>query len=305
MLAYIARRVLQTIPILIGVSLVVFLLLRAKGDPVDLMLPPEATQADREAYSQAYGLDKPTYVQYGLFIWKAVQGDFGESLSFGRPAGGLVMSRLPASLKLAGSAVLLAVIVSIPLGILAAVWRDTIFDYLVMSIVVLAQSVASFWLAMLLILVFGVYLKLLPVAGSGTIQHLILPTLSLAPFLAALITRLVRSGMLEVLGQDYIRTARAKGLAERTILTRHALKNVLIPVITVVGMNIAWLIGGAIIIEVIFSWPGVGSLILDAINRRDYHLVMTGVMVVATGFAVVLLVVDIVYAYVDPRIRYS
>jgi peptide/nickel transport system permease protein len=299
----IARRLAQAAVALIAVLLVVFVCLLATGDPVEMLVPPDATEADKARIRQAYGLDRPLLYQFGAFVWRAAQGDFGRSFFSDRPALGLVFERLPASVELAVASTLIAIIVGVPLGIVAAVSRGTFVDQLVMGVALLGQSVASFWLALMLILLFGVTLQWLPVSGRFGGASLVLPAVALSVWLLALLARLTRSEMLEALGQDYIRTARAKGLGAAAVLARHALGNTLIPLVTVTGVSLGWQLGGAVVIEAVFAWPGLGTTLLEAVLRRDYPVVLAGVAVLSTVFVVINLVVDVLYVYIDPRIR--
>jgi ABC-type dipeptide/oligopeptide/nickel transport system permease component len=296
-------RLVQTPLALVAVLLVVFLCLASTGDPVDMLAPPEATPADREQIRQAYGLDQPAIVQFGVFLTRAVRGDFGRSFFKGKPALDLVLERFPASLQLALASTVIALLVGVPLGIIAAVRRGTWLDQGAMALALLGQSVASFWLALMLILVFSVNLHWLPVSGYQGLQYLVLPSVALSVWLLALLARLTRSGMLEVLSEDYVRTARAKGLRNWVVLTRHALRNTLIPLVTMTGLSLGWQLGGALVIESVFAWPGLGLLLLESVLRRDYPVVLAGITLLATVFIVLNLVVDLLYVYVDPRIR--
>ena len=304
MIRFIVVRLLQAIPAWIGMTMVVFALMQFLGDPTVVMLPPDASEVNRAAFRAAYGLDQPVYVQYWRFLLHVAQGDFGKSISYHEPATRVFLSRLPATVQLSLAAMILATIVAIPAGIVAAVKRNSIYSYLSMGFVLLGQSIATFWLGMMLILIFAVNLKIFPVSGYGTPLHLVLPAITLAAWLLGLLARMTRSELLEVLGQDYVRTARAKGLAEPVVVAKHALKNVLIPIVTLIGLQFAHLFGGAIMTEVVFAWPGIGTLIMDAIFKRDYPVVLVSVSMVATIFIAINLVVDILYSYIDPRIRY-
>ena len=288
---------------LVAVLLVVFVCLLATGDPVEMLVPPDATEADKARIRRAYGLDQPLFFQFGAFLWRAAQGDFGRSFFSDRPALGLVAERLPASVELAVASTLIAIIAGVPLGIVAAVRRGTFVDQIVMAVALLGQSVASFWLALMLILLFGVTLQWLPVSGRLDWPSVLLPSVALSVWLLALLARLTRSEMLEVLTQDYIRTARAKGLATTAILARHALRNALIPLVTVTGVSLGWQLGGAVVIEAVFAWPGLGTTLLEAVLRRDYPVVLAGVAVLSAVFVVINLVVDVLYVCIDPRIR--
>lgn len=300
---YLVRRLLLALLVLFGVSFVVFLILHLTGDPTLLLLPPDATAEEIQRFRQVMGFNDPVLVQYARFLRGAVQGDFGASLRHGEPAFALVLERLPATLELAGAALLVALCLAIPAGIISAVRRNTVLDYVTTVIALLGQSMPTFWLGIMLILVFSVQFSLLPSSGRGALEHLVLPAITLGLFTAARITRLTRSGMLEVLGQDYIRTARAKGVGERPVIWKHALKNASIPIVTIVGIELGTLLGGAVITETIFAWPGVGRLSVQAIFNRDYPVVQAAVFLLASTFVLVNLIVDIAYMYLDPRIR--
>lgn len=304
--AYIRRRLLQSIVVVWGVSVLVFFLLRlAPGDPVTLLLAETATPEQIDAAREKWGLNEPIPVQYMVFLGRALQGDLGDSLFFKEPAIEVLMERMPATLQLSAVALLFSLSVAIPVGMLSALKRDTIWDYLGTGLAMLGQAIPPYWLGIMLILVFSVGLGWFPTSGRGTIWHLVLPAITLGSVLMALITRLVRSGMLDVLGEDYIRTARAKGLQERRVIVRHALRNILIPLVTVVGLQLGALFGGAVITESIFAWPGVGRLALQAINARDYPMVQASVLFISVVYVFLNLAVDILYVYLDPRIRYE
>lgn len=288
-----------------GVSLVTFGLLFATGDPAALLLPLDATQQERDQVRERLGLNDPILVQYGRFLAGAVRGDFGRSIRQSEPALSLVIERLPATLELTLAAMAIAVLVAVPSGLIAAAWRGTIVDQAAMFVALLGQSIPSFWLGIMLLLFFSVQLELLPPFGRGSWQNLILPAVTLAMYSMARTARLVRSGLIDVLGQDYIRTARAKGLSEALVLRRHALRNALLPVVTVLGLDLAHLIGGAIIVETIFAWPGVGRLAVSSIGGRDYPVVQAAVFLVAVAYTVVNFLVDVLYAYLNPRVRFG
>jgi len=304
MKSYILRRVWQAALVLFGVSVVVFMILHLTGDPAALLLPPDATADDVARFRKAMGFDDPWIVQYGRFLKGALQGNFGESLRHGEPAMPLVLERLPATFQLAGAGLLLALCLAIPAGIVSAVKRNTIVDYFSTVVALLGQAMPTFWLGIMLILVFSVRLNWLPSSGRGDLQHLILPAVTLGLFTTARITRLTRSGMLEVLGQDYIRTARAKGVSEKPVVWKHALKNASIPIVTIIGIEVGTLLGGSIITETIFAWPGVGRLSVQAIFNRDYPVVQAAVFILASTFVVLNFVVDLAYTWLDPRIRF-
>lgn len=300
---FLVRRLAQSLVVLLGVSFVVFFILHLTGDPAAVLLPPEASAEDIARFREAMGFNDPVLVQYGRFLSGALRGDFGESIRHGEPAFALVVERMPATFELAGAALLLALALSIPIGILSAVRRNTLVDYVSTVFALLGQSMPTFWLGIMLILFFSVSMNLLPSSGRGTFQHLILPAVTLGLFTTARITRLTRSGMLEVLSQDYIRTARAKGVSDPPVVWKHALKNAAIPIVTIVGIELGTLLGGSVITETIFAWPGVGRLSVQAIYNRDYPVVQASVFLLATTFVVVNLLVDMAYTYLDPRIR--
>ena len=304
MTSYLVRRGWQSGLVLLGVSFVVFLILHLTGDPALLLLPPDSTAEDIAKFRRAMGFDDPWPVQYLRFLKGAVRGDFGESVRHGEPAMGLVVERLPATFELAGAGLLIALSLAIPAGIVSAVRRNTVVDYVSTVVALLGQAMPTFWLGIMLILVFSVRLSWLPSSGRGDIEHLILPAITLGLFTTARITRLTRSGMLEVLGQDYIRTARAKGVGEPPVVWKHALKNASIPIVTIVGIELGTLLGGSVITETIFAWPGVGRLSVQAIFNRDYPVVQAAVFLLASTFVIVNFLVDIVYTYLDPRIRF-
>lgn len=300
---YVVGRILQAIPTLLGVTVIVFLLLQLSGDPASILLPMDASDADRAAFRAAYGLDRPIPVQYVNYLGQLAQGDFGTSFAFQESALNVVLRRLPATLELALAATLLANLIAIPAGIIAALKRGTLFDRGLMALVLVGQSIPTFWLGMMLALVVAVQFQLVPVSGRGGLTHLILPAVTLAVWLIALLARVTRSEMLDVLNNDYVRTARAKGMSEKVVITSHALRNALPPIVTVIGLQFGGLLGGAVMTETVFAWPGVGTLILDSISKRDYPVVMTGILVVAGAFIVINLALDLLYGSLDPRIK--
>ncbi|MCL5075505.1 MAG: ABC transporter permease [Chloroflexi bacterium] len=300
---YLAQRLVYSLVTLLVVSMVVFVVTRLSGDPVRLMLPIEATQADVEEFRHRLGLDRPLLVQYGDFLWKAMRGDLGESLRFHQPALTVIVERLPATAQLALAAILFALIIAFPAGIISATKQGSLLDHAVRGIALLGQALPAYWVGIMLIIVFAVQLHWLPAAGGGSLKHLVLPGVTLGLWPTARISRVLRSSMLEVLGQDYVRTARGKGLRERSVILAHAMRNALLPVITVIGLSFGLILGGAIITETVFAWPGVGRLLLDAVYQRDYPLVQAIVLFFATIFLIINLVVDLLYAYLDPRIR--
>jgi len=301
---YVLTRAGYSVFVLWGALTIIFIAIRiVPGDPASLMVGTSGTEEDVAALNRRLGLDDPLPTQYVQYLGDAVRLDFGESLWLNRPVGEEVAGRIAATSRLAAVAVVLALLVSFPLGMIAALKRRTPVDGAISIVSLIGQSVPSFWLGIMLILVFARQLRLLPSAGSQTWQHLVLPAITLALPLVGVLTRLVRSGMLDVLYEDYIRTARAKGLRPNVVLSRHALRNMLIPVITVVGLQIGNLLGGAVIVETVFGWPGIGRLLVDAIAKRDYPLVQAAILLITATFIAINLIVDLSYGYLDPRIR--
>ncbi len=284
-------------------SVVVFALVHFSGDPVLLMVSPDAPPDVVATMRQALGFDRPLYEQFARYLGNAAHGDLGMSLRMNRPVISLILERLPATLQLTLAALVIAVLVAIPAGIVSAVKRGTVVDRLAMAGAVAGQAVPIFWLALLLIALFGVRLRWLPVYGSGSLAHYVLPAVSLSTIIMGRLARLVRSCMLEVLGQDYVRTARAKGLGESRVLAVHALRNASIPIVTLLGLQFAQLLGGAVVTETIFAWPGIGRLVVEAIFNRDFPVVQGVVLVVSLIFVAVNVLVDLSYAVLDPRIR--
>jgi ABC-type dipeptide/oligopeptide/nickel transport system permease component len=303
MKTFLLRRLAQSLVVLFGVSFVVFAILYLTGDPALVLLPPDASAADVQRFREQMGFNDPFLVQYGRFLKGALQGDFGQSIRHGEPAFGLVVERMPATFELAGAALLLALCLAIPAGIVSAVRRNSPLDYVATVVALFGQSLPTFWLGIMLILLFSVQFHLLPSSGRGTLEHLILPAVTLGLFTTARITRLTRSGMLEVLDQDYIRTARAKGVNDPPVVWKHALKNAAIPIVTLLGLQFAQLLGGAVVTETIFAWPGIGRLVVEAIFNRDFPVVQGVVLVVSLIFVTVNLLVDLAYAALDPRVR--
>ena len=303
MLEFVARRLLHTALVTVGVVTLVFVALRLSGDPAASMLPGDASVDELRDLRHALGLDRSVPVQYVAFLRDAVRGDFGESIRHQQPAFGLVLERLPATLELAFAALLLAVVVALPLGIVAALYRGRVVDVVAMGFAVVGQATPYFWMGIMLILVVSVELAWLPTSGRGDWRHLILPAVTLGTHFAAAIARLTRTAMLEVLGQQFVTTARAKGLGERRVVLAHALKNAAVPVVTLVGLQFGTLLGGAVVTETIFAWPGVGRLAVQSIFVRDYPVVQAGVLVLALVFVALNLLVDLLYGALDPRIR--
>ena len=305
MLQYIIKRLWHTVYVVIGISMISFFFIHLSGDPVLLMLPGDASDQEIEELREQLGFNDPLYVQYVRFASKAIRGDFGESLYYHVPVMELVIERLPASLELAVAAMVFALVLAVPIGIISAVRRGSMLDMGSMLGALLGLSMPHFWLGIMLMLLFSVHLGWLPTSGRGTMAHLIMPAVSLGLSLMAMFARLTRSVMLEVLSLDYIRTARAKGLREEIVISKHALKNALIPLVTVAGMQFGFLIGGTVIIETVFAWPGLGRLVIQAIFSRDYPLVQAIVFILSLLFVGMNLLVDILYVYLDPQISYS
>jgi peptide/nickel transport system permease protein len=303
MTAYVLRRLLLAVLVIFGVSVVTFFLTFLSGDPADLMLPPGATAEQMATFRHEWGFDDPIYVQYGRFLGGAVQGDLGTSLRHGQPALPLIAERLPATFELTLTAMVLAILVAIPLGVLSATHRGGPLDLLAMAVALIGQAVPNFWLAIMAILLFAVSLGWLPTSGRGSWLNLVMPAGVLAIGLMALLTRLTRSTMLDVLAEDYVRTARAKGLPGWAVLSRHALRNALIPLVTVVGLQFGYILGGAVVIETVFTWPGVGLFTIQAISNRDYPVVQASVLILSTAVVLINLGVDVLYGVLDPRIR--
>ena len=303
MRAYIAARVATAVLVVLGVSVVSFLLTFLSGDPAEIMLPPGATAQQIAKFRADWGFDDPLHVQYWRFLRRAVQGDFGNSLRHGQPSLPLIAARLPATLQLTVTAMLLAIVLAVPLGVLAATKRGGPIDLLAMGVALVGQSVPNFWLAIMMILVLSVSWGLLPTSGRGGIAHVVMPAIAIAINLMALLTRLVRTTMIEVLAEDYVRTGRAKGLHEVMVTARHALPNALIPLVTVIGLQFGFILGGAVVIETIFTWPGVGLFTIQAILNRDYPVVQACVFILATAVVLINLTVDLLYVWLDPRIR--
>ena len=296
-------RLLSSLGVLWAAVTVVFVLSRASGDPVAQLLPEDADPEQVAQMQATLGLDRPLIVQYLDFLVGLVRLDLGESLLYREPVTALILERIPATALLAGAALLITVVVAFVAGSIAAMRRGTAVDRTVMGAVLVGQSTPAFWVGILLVLLFGVQLRLLPAAGYGTLAHLVLPATTLAIFSVAVVARLLRTSLIEVLGQDHVRTARAKGAGELRVLTGHALRNASMPVITVLGLELGGLLGGAILTEQIFNWPGIGRLTIDAISFRDFPLVQGTVVLFAMTFIVVNLLVDLSYAIIDPRVR--
>jgi peptide/nickel transport system permease protein len=308
MMAYVVRRLLQTVIVILGVSVFAFGLMFLTGDPAEVRLGAGAdlmTAEEIQEYRERMGYDRPWYVQYLDFLGGAVRGDFGDSIRYHEPAFQVVMRRLPATAQLAVLALLISVIIGVPIGVVSATRPNTWLDYVTTFLALVGQSVPSFWLGIMLMLIFGVWLRWLPISGRGGWQNLLMPSFTLAAFSLARNMRLTRSSLLEVIQQDYVRTARSKGLTEYRVLFKHALRNALLPIVTMIGLQLGFLMAGSVITESIFAWPGVGRLIIEAIYNKDFPLIQAGVTTLAISFTLVNLIVDLLYAYIDPRVRYD
>ncbi|MCX4572023.1 ABC transporter permease [Streptomyces sp. NBC_01571] len=308
-----AVRLLRTVLVRLGTALLVllctatvsFFLVRLSGDPVKLLLPPDATAQQEAVLRGSLGLDRPLFTQYVDFLWGLPRLDFGNSLFYNEPVRTVLADRLPATLQLAAAALVVTLVIAIPAGIFAAMRRGRASDRGVMTMVLLGQSTPPFWVGILLILVFAVGLHALPASGYGTFAHLVLPAITLAVYSVAVVARLLRSSLIDVLSSDHIRTARAKGFGPLKIVLTHGLRNASLPVVTVIGLEVGSLLGGAILTEQVFSWPGVGQLTIEAISHRDFPLVQATVLLFAATFVVVNLLVDLSYSFLDPRVRTS
>jgi peptide/nickel transport system permease protein len=300
---FLLRRFIQLIVVLFGVSLVVFGIVRLTGDPVIILLGEAATPQAVAQMRVELGLDRPVYVQYLRFVANALRGDFGVSLRYQQSALSLFVERLPATLELTAAALLLALVIGLPIGVMASLRPQSIFDGAVRASALIGQAIPGFYLGLVAIIVFGAHYKLLPTGGRGTLAQLIMPAATLAAYQVAIVARFARGAMLEVLGEDFIRTARAKGLTRLRVITRHALRNALIPVVTILALQFGTLLSGAVVTETVFAWPGVGRLAVQAIYTRDFAVVQVTVMVTAVLFVVINLATDVLYVLLDPRIR--
>ena len=328
-----SRRIIGAIPVLLGISFLIFLLVHiAPGDPVSLLLGDDATPADIERTRHEWGLDRPLIVQYWDFLTRAVTGDFGKSLKFNEPVTKLVSERLPATLELAFAALCVAIMIAVPLGVYSAIRHNSLLDHAGMSVALIGVSLPNFWLGIMLIYFLGGQLNWLPVAGRieygievrsitglylldsvltgnyaafwSALQHLLMPAFTLGSALAAIVTRISRSSVLEVMRQDYVTTARAKGLSESTVIWRHILRNALITIVTILGLQLGALLSGSVITETVFSFPGIGDLLIQSISARDYKLTQVLILMFAVTYFVVNLLVDLLYSWIDPRIRF-
>jgi peptide/nickel transport system permease protein len=301
---YIVIRLVYALIALFAVSIIVFALARISGSPLDTMLPDDATEQDREQMKRAWGLDRPLHVQYVVYLNNALRGNFGDSIRWsGKTAEEMVLSRLPATLELAALALVVSIILALPIGVIAAVKKDSPVDYVGKIVALLGQSLPTFWLGIVLMWVFAVYLGWLPTSGRGGIQHMVLPAIALGWYQVAAIMRLTRSSMLEVLDSEFVKLARVKGVPEWKVIWKHSLRNAAVTPVTYFGLILGSFLAGSVAIETVFAWPGVGQLAIDALRSRDFPVVQTVVLFFALGYIVSNLLVDILYAYLDPRIR--
>lgn len=314
MLRYFIKRIIGLIPVLLCVSIVVFVITRViPGDPAAVMLGPQATNEAVEALRQGLGLEDPLLVQYGRFLLQLLKGDLGTSIAYHQPVLSLILNAFPNTVLLAVTALFIATVVAVPVGIISATKQYSIFDYISMTGALIGVSMPVYWLGLMLVLIFSIKLQFLPAIGMGdlskgigdVISHLVLPSIALSTIPMANFARITRSSMLEVIRQDYVRTARAKGLSELIVIGKHALKNALVPILTVMGMQISMMLSGAVLTETIFAWPGMGRLVVDAIEKRDFIMVQGSVMFLAVMFVIVNLIVDMLYVWVNPRISYD
>ncbi|MDQ0428120.1 peptide/nickel transport system permease protein [Planomicrobium stackebrandtii] len=302
---YLVQSMIKTIPVLLLITLIVFLLIRVTGDPVSLMLPETATEEERDSLRESMGLNEPLPIQYFSYLGDLMTGDFGDSFRYNTDALSLVLERLPATFELAIASMVVAIIISVPLGILSAVKRNSFFDLFITGGAVLGKAMPNFWLGIMLILFLSVTFQIFPVSGRGTLGHLVLPAITLGTGIAAEMTRLIRSSMLEILEQDFIRTARSKGLRESIIVNKHAFRNALIPVVTIMALQTATLVGGTLITETVFAWPGLGQLLVQSVNLRDMAVVQAATFIIAIFVILSNLLADLIYRFLDPRIKYE
>lgn len=305
MKSYLIRRVLQVIPVMFLITIIVFCLVYVAGDPVSMMLPLDAPPEQAAALRTALGVDRPLIVQYGSFLGRLMKGDFGDSFRYKSSALDIVLERIPATFELAFYSMIFATIIAIPMGVWSATRKNSILDLFITGVSVLGRAMPNFWLGIMLILVLSVNFKMLPVSGRGTWRHMVLPALSLGLAIAAEMTRLIRSSMLEILQQDFIKTAKSKGVKNFLVIYKHAFTNCLIPVITIMAVQISELLGGAFITEAVFAWPGIGQLIVQAVNGRDMAILQAAIFVVAVMVIIINFLADILYSIVDPRVKFK
>ncbi|WP_213990429.1 ABC transporter permease subunit [Sodalis sp. dw_96] len=305
MAKYILSRVVEVLIAVFGLVTIIFLVSRMLGDPVSLLLPQGASAADLQAMREQLGLQRPLLEQYLGFLRHVLSGDLGNSFFYQRPALQVVLERMPATLTLTSLSALFGLVIGCLAGLVAALYRNSVWEFLVLTLAMLGQATPAFWLAIMMILLFSVQLGWLPTGGTGSVLHLIMPTAVMSIFVAANIARLFRSSLLEVMGEDYVRTAWAKGLPPGTVISWHMARNAVLPVVTMSGLLVGEMLGGSVVVETIFSWPGVGRLIVEAVANRDFPLIQAGVAVVSGLFLLVSLVVDLLYSWLDPRVRQS
>ena len=306
MLRYFIRRVLLAVPVLLGVATLVFSLIHlVPGDPAQAMMGDGASPQDVAELRKSLGLDQPLLTQYGTFLRSAIKGDLGKSFRTGQPVTMMIVERIPATAELAVAAMIIAVLIAIPLGVIAAVWRGTAIDYSAMTFALAGVSIPNFWLGPLLAIVFAVELGWLPVSGRGTLAHLVLPAISLGLALAAILARMTRASLLDELGELYVRAARARGVSNTAAISRHALRNSMVPLLTIIALQFGAVLTGAVITETIFAWPGIGRLLIQSIGFRDYPMVQGCILLIAVTYVSVNLVTDLMYGVLDPRIRYD
>jgi len=323
MWTFIVRRLLQSVIVILGVTLISFISLQMGGDPTFLFVSERASEEEIQMIREALGFDKPLYIQYLTYLLNVAQGDFGNSLSYRQPAMGIVLGALPATIELTLFSMFLAISLAIPFGVFAALYRGTAVDGGIMTLAMFGQSIPSFWMGIMMILFFGLYLSWFPISGHvpflkplfqgdfvtafgnlpSSIYHLMMPAVAVGFYSLSRNARLVRSSMLEVLGQDYVRTARSKGISERAVVINHALRNAWLPVVTMIGLEFGFLLGGVVVIETVFSWPGIGRLVFNAINQRDISVVQASVIVLSVIFIALNLIVDLIYVRIDPRVK--
>ncbi|GMX65720.1 nickel ABC transporter permease [Paenibacillus elgii] len=303
---YIFKRLISGVIVLFGLSIFTFMLIHfIPGDPVRIMLGQRATVEQIEALREELGLNKPLVTQYLSYASGVVKGDLGTSLKTGRPVSTEIAERFPATAKMAVASLGVAVVVGIGMGVLAARWKDTFIDNFIMTLSTFGMALPGFWLGLLVILVFSVHLGWFPIAGGTGFMDIVLPAFTLGTLMATSLSRLTRAGMVEVLSNDYIRTARAKGMSERLVLLRHAFRNVMIPIVAVIGLEFAGLLGGAVIVEQVFNWPGIGTLAIQAISSRDFPMIQGTTLFIGAIYVLVVIVIDVLYAILDPRIDYT
>jgi peptide/nickel transport system permease protein len=305
-LRYFFRRVLLAVPVLLGVATLVFSLIHlVPGDPAQAMIGDGASPQDVAELRKNLGLDQPLVTQYVTFLSNAVTGDLGRSFRTGQPVTTMIIERIPATAELAVAAMIIAIVLAIPLGVIAAVWRGTAVDYSAMTFALAGVSIPNFWLGPLLAIVFAVELGWLPVSGRGTLAHLVLPAISLGLALAAILARMTRASLLDELGELYVRAARARGVSNTAAISRHALRNSMVPLLTIVALQFGAVLTGAVITETIFAWPGIGRLLIQSIGFRDYPMVQGCILLIAVTYVTVNLITDLMYGFLDPRIRYE